>query len=121
MELTNKAAIVGRWAMEELVALGGLMVSGGTSAAMPVDVTANDQDVPAAPVYTQAEQSATDAVFRSASTTEEEPPPLPVAALVVSAAVANLKGIVLDEAHRSEKEKEEEERQEADESEEEER
>lgn len=108
--------------MEELAALGGLVVSGGTSAVAPLHVPVYDHDVPAAPVYTQAEQSATDAVFEAAPAPDEEPPPLPVAALVVSAAVANLKGIVLDEAHRSEKEEQEQrEEEDADETEEEER
>lgn len=94
--------------MEELAALGGLILgnAGGAVAAPVVHQPVYNHDSPAPPVYSHAEQSATDALF---TTQSEEQPPLPVAAMVVSAAVVNLKAIVIDESRKESDEDDEEE------------
>lgn len=101
--------------MEELAALGGLILgnTGGAVGAPVVHQPVYNHDSPAPPVYSHAEQSATDALFtaeaKTTQATSEEQPPLPVAAMVVSAAVVNLKAIVIDEARKETEEDEEEE------------
>lgn len=95
--------------MEELAALGGLILSDGGNAAAPViHKPIYNHETPSPPIYSHAEQSATDALFTAQS--QDEQPPLPVAAVVVSASLVNLKAVVIDQAKKETNDEEEEER-----------
>ena len=99
--------------MDALAAVGSLVISEGATAPLVLTTNQAVEQLPPRPDITVTERQTADAVF----TTHEKSDPyaVPATLLVVSASVATLKSIAIDEQKRSEEQEREEELPEADE------
>jgi chorismate synthase len=89
--------------MDTFAAIGSLVISEGATA--PVVLTTNQkiEQLPPRPEVTTVERQTADAVFTTHQ--KSDPYVVPATLLVVSASVATLKSIAIDEQKRSEEQK----------------
>jgi hypothetical protein len=93
--------------MDALAAIGSLVISEGATA--PVVLTTNQaavHELPPRPEVTTADRQSADAVFTTHQ--KSDPYAVPATLLVVSASVATLKSVAIDEQKRADEQEENE-------------
>ena len=93
--------------MDALAAIGSLVVSEGATAPLVLTTNQAVEQLPPRPEVTAAERQTADAVFTTHQ--KSDPYAVPATLLVVSASVATLKSIAIDEQKREGEEEREEE------------